>query len=69
MLVNGVWKENWQPVQAQDGEGRFLRQSSAFRHWVTPDGAPGPTGRGGFRAEPGDTTCTWPISAPGPPGR
>ncbi|MBE02270.1 glutathione S-transferase family protein [uncultured Marinobacter sp.] len=53
MLVNGVWKENWQPVQAQDGEGRFLRQSSAFRHWVTPDGAPGPTGRGGFRAEPG----------------
>lgn len=69
MLVNGVWKENWQPVQAQDGEGRFLRQSSAFRHWVTPDA---PRGRPDVVASgpsPGDTTCTWPISAPGPPGR
>ena len=24
----------------------------AFRNWITPDGSPGPTGRGGFRAEP-----------------
>lgn len=52
MLVNGVWKENWQPVQASDEEGRFIRQISAFRHWITPDGSPGPTGKGGFRAEP-----------------
>lgn len=53
MLVNGIWKENWQPIQAQDEAGRFIRQSSSFRHWITPDGAPGPTGRGGFKAEPG----------------
>lgn len=53
MLVNGVWKENWQPVQAKDEEGRFIRQTSSFRNWITPDGAPGPTGRGGFKAEPG----------------
>lgn len=53
MLVNGVWKENWQPVQAKDEEGRFIRQNSSFRNWITPDGAPGPTGRGGFKAEPG----------------
>lgn len=53
MLVKGVWKENWQPVQAQDEEGRFIRQTSPFRHWITPDGAPGPTGRGGFKAEKG----------------
>lgn len=38
MLVNGVWKENWQPVQAKDDQGRFIRQSCALRHWITPDG-------------------------------
>lgn len=53
MLVNGSWQENWQPVQAKDEQGRFIRQTSTFRHWITPDGAPGPTGRGGFKAESG----------------
>lgn len=53
MLVNGVWQENWQPVQAKDEQGRFIRQTSTFRNWITPDGAPGPTGTGGFKAEPG----------------
>ncbi len=28
-----------------------IRQTSSFRHWITPDGAPGPTGEGGFPAE------------------
>ena len=31
MLVNGRWTENWHPIQASDGEGRFLRQRSGFR--------------------------------------
>lgn len=53
MLVNGVWKDNWQPVQAKDEQGRFIRQTTSFRNWVTRDGAPGPTGTGGFKAEPG----------------
>lgn len=53
MLVNGIWKENWQPVQAKDEEGRFIRQTSSFRHWVTPDGSAGPTGDAGFKAEAG----------------
>ncbi|GAA0846434.1 glutathione S-transferase family protein [Marinobacter szutsaonensis] len=53
MLVNGVWQENWQPVQAKDDEGRFIRQTSSFRNWITPDGEPGPTGKGGFKAEKG----------------
>ncbi|MGM0784423.1 glutathione S-transferase family protein [Billgrantia gudaonensis] len=53
MLVNGIWQEKWQPVQAQDEQGRFIRQTSTFRHWITPDGASGPTGRGGFKAEAG----------------
>ncbi|MBM7456644.1 putative glutathione S-transferase [Oceanisphaera litoralis] len=53
MLVNGIWQENWQPVQAKDEQGRFIRQTSSFRNWVTPDGQPGPTGTGGFKAEAG----------------
>lgn len=51
MLVNGKWTAEWHPVQATDEQGGFVRQISSFRHWVTPDGAPGPTGEGGFAAE------------------
>lgn len=53
MLVNGKWIEDWQPVQAKDENGGFVRQTSSFRNWVTPDGNAGPTGEGGFAAEPG----------------
>lgn len=51
MLVNGEWKENWQPVQKKDKDGRFIRQTSSFRNWITPDGSAGVTGKGGFKAE------------------
>ncbi len=53
MLVNGIWQNNWHPVQAKDEQGRFVRQTSTFRNWITPDGAPGPTGTGGYGAEKG----------------
>jgi putative glutathione S-transferase len=53
MLVDGKWTQNWQPVQEADENGRFVRQVSSFRNWITPDGRPGPTGQGGFKAEPG----------------
>ncbi|WP_428820719.1 glutathione S-transferase family protein [Microbulbifer sp. MCCC 1A16149] len=53
MLVNGVWQENWQPVQQEDDDGRFIRQTSSFRNWVTADGSAGVTGRAGFKAEAG----------------
>lgn len=53
MLVDGKWVANWQPVQKADEKGRFVRQTSSFRNWVTPDGSPGPTGEGGFKAEAG----------------
>ncbi|MEQ5869042.1 glutathione S-transferase C-terminal domain-containing protein [Sagittula sp. NFXS13] len=53
MLVDGKWQEDWQPVQKADEQGRFVRQVSSFRNWVTPDGTPGPTGDGGFPAEAG----------------
>lgn len=51
MLVEGKWQENWQPVQRKDAQGRFIRQTSSFRNWVTPDGSAGPTGHAGFKAE------------------
>ena len=53
MLVDGKWREDWQPVQKADEKGRFIRQVSSFRNWITPDGSAGPTGEGGFAAEPG----------------
>jgi glutathionyl-hydroquinone reductase len=53
MLVNGKWAADWQPVQAKDAKGGFVRQTSSFRSWITPDGSPGPTGEGGFKAEAG----------------
>jgi glutathionyl-hydroquinone reductase len=53
MLVDGKWSEAWRPVQTTDAKGGFVRQVSSFRNWITADGAPGPTGEGGFRAESG----------------
>ncbi len=53
MLVDGKWMENWQPVQKADEQGRFVRQVSSFRNWITADGRAGPTGEGGFQADPG----------------
>ena len=65
MLVDGKWADAWRPVQATDAKGGFVRQISSFRSWVTPEGAAGPTGEGGFRAEKGRyhlyaaLTCPW----------
>ncbi len=65
MLVDGKWSDAWRPVQATDAKGGFVRQDSTFRSWVTPDGAVGPTGEAGFRAEKGRfhlyaaLTCPW----------
>ena len=53
MLIDGKWTGDWQPVQATDAKGGFVRQVSTFRNWVTPDGSAGPTGTGGFAAEAG----------------
>jgi putative glutathione S-transferase len=45
--------------------GEFVRWESTFRHWVTADGRPGPSGEGGFRAAPGryhlyvSYACPW----------
>jgi glutathionyl-hydroquinone reductase len=51
LLVDGTWTDRWYDNSASSG--RFQRQESGFRNWVTADGAPGPTGEGGFKAERG----------------
>ena len=62
-LVDGVWKRG--SVSTGDAEGRFVRSDTAFRNWITADGAPGQTGEGGFEAEPGryhlyvSFACPW----------
>ena len=63
LLVDGVWKDQWYETKSSGGE--FVRGESVFRNWVTPDGSPGPSGEGGFRAEPGryhlyvSLACPW----------
>ena len=59
MLVDGKWTADWQPVQATDAKGGFVRQISSFRTWVTPDGARRPDGRGRLqgRGRPLSSLC------------
>lgn len=62
-LVDGVWNSEWYDT-AKTG-GRFERSVTSFRNWITPDGAAGPTGEGGFKAEAGryhlyvSYACPW----------
>src|SRR5260370_4553480 len=51
LLVDGVWQDAWSDT-ANTG-GRFVRKDSAFRNWLTADGAPGLSGTGGFSAPAG----------------
>ena len=51
LLVNGEWHDKW--YDTKKSGGRFQREDSVFRNWVTKDGSPGPTGQGGFKAEAG----------------
>lgn len=51
LLIDGVWHDRWYETAATGG--RFQRDASRFRSWITPDGSPGPSGKGGFKAEPG----------------
>jgi putative glutathione S-transferase len=49
LLIDGVWRDQWYDTKSSGGA--FKRQEATFRNWVTPDGAPGPSGQGGFAAE------------------
>ena len=51
MLVDGVWKDVWYDTDKTGG--KFKRESSKFRNWITADGSAGPEGDSGFEAEKG----------------
>ena len=63
LLVDGQWRDQWYDTKATGG--RFKRDISRFRNWVTVDGSAGPTGESGFRAEAGryhlyvSYACPW----------
>jgi putative glutathione S-transferase len=63
LLVDGAWQDKWYDTKSTGG--RFVRADAQFRNWITADGAPGPSGEGGFKAEPGryhlyvSLACPW----------
>ena len=63
LLIDGVWHDKW--YDTKKSGGRFERQESAFRNWITVDGSAGPGGEAGFKAEPGryhlyvSPACPW----------
>lgn len=63
LLIEGQWHDKWYDTAANSG--RFERDAANFRNWVTQDGSAGPSGRGGFKAEPNryhlyvSLACPW----------
>jgi putative glutathione S-transferase len=63
LLIDGKWHDRW--YDTKESGGRFVRSEAPFRNWVTADGRPGPSGEGGFAAEPGryhlyvSLACPW----------
>jgi putative glutathione S-transferase len=63
LLQDGQWVDKWYDTKSTDG--RYVRKPSAFRNWVTADGAAGPSGVSGFKAEAGryhlyvSLACPW----------
>jgi glutathionyl-hydroquinone reductase len=63
LMMQGKWQDD--DAVPSDARGRFIRAASRFRHWITIDGAAGPSGDDGFKAEPGryhlfvSDNCPW----------
>ncbi|SPJ30066.1 glutathione S-transferase family protein [Falsiruegeria mediterranea] len=63
LLIDGTWHDQWYDTKSHDGA--FKRSAAQFRNWITADGAPGPSGDGGFAAETGryhlyvSYACPW----------
>ena len=63
LMVKGEIQPDWMAAETEEGE--FVRKDSQFRNWVTVDGEAGPSGEGGFKAEPGryhlyvSYACPW----------
>ena len=62
-LIDGRWVDQWYDTSKTGG--RFVRTDAQFRNWITADGSAGPSGEGGFKAEPGryrlyvSLACPW----------
>jgi putative glutathione S-transferase len=62
-MIDGKWHDD-DRIPA-DARGHFVRAESQFRNWITADGSAGPSGSGGFKAEPGryhlfvSHSCPW----------
>ena len=63
LLQEGKWVDQWYDTKSTNG--RFVRKAPQFRNWITADGTAGPSGKGGFKAEPGryhlyvSLACPW----------
>ncbi len=63
LLVDGKWVDRW--YDTKESGGKFQRQDSQWRDWVTRDGEPAKGRTRGFRAEPGryhlyvSLACPW----------
>lgn len=63
LLQDGKWVDQWYDTKSTGGH--FKRTKSQFRNWITADGAAGPTGDAGFKAEAGryhlyiSHACPW----------
>src|SRR6478672_7130501 len=63
LLIDGQWHDR--RYDTGESGGRFVRSAAQCRNWVTADGSPGPSGEGGFAAEPGryhlyvSLACPW----------
>ncbi|SEK90491.1 glutathione S-transferase family protein [Pacificibacter marinus] len=62
-LQDGIWQDAWYDTKKTGG--KFERSTAGFRNWITPDGAAGPTGTSGFKAQAGryhlyvSYACPW----------
>jgi len=63
LLIDGEWHDKGYDTNKHGGE--FKRSTSNFRNWITSDGAAGPSGEAGFKAESGryhlyvSYACPW----------
>ena len=62
-LIEGIWHSGW--YDTEEHGGKFVRSTSSFRDWITPDGSPGPDGAKGYPAQAGryhlyvSLACPW----------
>jgi len=63
LLIDGEWHDTWYDTKSTGGA--FKRSAAQFRNWLTADGSAGPSGKAGFKAEPGryhlyvSHACPW----------